>query len=1241
MDESMKNNRVRIILFAIILTFAFGLSLHAQIPTDTRKDALVASGIDGTCRMDSIVLKRYNIFPGWAECGDLLDSAKHYNPNSIVLLYNSGTDNYTTPGVTFGNYYGGVEHNWLRNRCIELGYSPEILYLHFYEDTELSGWSIPGTYSTNFVLADSVSRAPDYLPYYEGNGIGRIIVNYANPITRQLEIEYACMVFDSLSSSMWNDLSDRNSHFDGIYLDNWMHNWGRRQYGSMGRVDSGGRIAETPGSNLVYGTEEFAAWYWEQMKQFSAALRDTLMQGANWTPDGKRKYLAINVGQSWNSDYTNPNLSGGDFVVMEYLYSPIRNPNTSIYGLPGMTTKDSLCALNGASLVYCSRQEIGDDGEYSWGDAVYNNMVSFYALTSGDSYLFQRGGLGAPYTAQYNPNFDSLAWRGCMDYDLGNALGHYTIKQTGTDPTGQSYTVFERDYQKGKVLMRPLDDWGQTFASNTKISVPLTEGYRKLNIDGSLGPVIMNVELQNGAGAVLIPADVGDCTSPPTIPTFYSPSNGQDAGVRPTLCVNNSYPGVCLVGLTYGFQISTTQDMSIMVAEREGVPEGSSITCYTTSIELAPGTYYWRTRAYNGTVYSGWSAVRSFTVAGTADNPPSVPALSSPGGGAEVNTLTPTLTVYNSYDADGDLLTYQFQVSENIGFTSIVAQSSDIAQGTGSSTSWTVPSGLFNSMTYYWRARAYDGSQYSGWSGVRSFFVQVGQDQPPSIPEIYSPENGVNVSNLWPTLVIHNSIDPDGDFVYYQFQVSESSTFTIITAEISNYSQSSSSTTSWTVPVQLHDQTTYWWRVRAFDGVTHSEYCQPSSFFVNTSSPNHPPTAPSANSPGDGDVVYAVSPVIAVNNSYDEDWDHLTYYFEVWDNLRQIMITASPAVAQNSRGTTQWQIDKVLQGAHRYYWRCRASDGNDYSVWMDWIDFIVSSDADDNNPPDPPHAYLPRAGDSVIGVSHELVVFNADDPDGDPLTYEFNICSDSTMSQVVDHADGIAEGAYLMTSYMTQADFDEGGIYYWQARVYDGQDYSSWTEKRDFIHFDIASSAEDIPTPLSPLEGDRLGDIRPQFKISTDESDVGVNFYYEAADNKKFNMPIVSGPIKGESPVTIWIPDIDLKPTAAYYWRVRAEKSGWSEPISFHIDAAIHISPNPYKPFENGDGVIFKNIPEGSDIKILTLNGDIIKEFTDTRESEIQWDVTNDQGRKLASGVYLYYVYSNGAVFSGKLAVIR
>jgi hypothetical protein len=136
-------------------------------------------------------------------------------------------------------------------------------------------------------------------------------------------------------------------------------------------------------------------------------------------------------------------------------------------------------------------------------------------------------------------------------------------------------------------------------------------------------------------------------------------------------------------------------------------------------------------------------------------------------------------------------------------------------------------------------------------------------------------------------------------------------------------------------------------------------------------------------------------------------------------------------------------------------------------------------------------------------------------------------------------------------------------------------------------------------------------------------------------------MPIVSGPVPGENGVTKWIPSENLQSGSGYYWRARAEKSGWCEPVAFNVAANIHVAPNPYRPVKHGEDVVFKNIPDGADIKISTINGDIIREFTDSPGPEVRWDVTNDRGRKLASGVYLYYVITDDATVSGKLAVIR
>jgi hypothetical protein len=1231
----------------LILLLLLILVTISQLSGKTRRDAAYVCGIDGTCLLDRPLIERYDMLMGYTECGSTLDSVKKYNPNSLVLLYTSGTDNYTQPGVTAGNYYGAVEHFWLSNRCIELGYSPEILYLHFYDDSEVSGISVPGTYTTNLTNGDSLSRAFDYPNYYEGNGHGRILVNFAHPVTRQLSIEYACMVFDSLECSMWRHLGDRTEHFDGYYLDNWMYNWGRRGYGAMGDLTSGGRIVETPSANLIYGSDEFADWYWEQMKLFATALRDTLAMGASWTPDGKRKYLAYNTGQSWIDDYADPDIGGADFLNMEFLFNPIKNVNESVvYSLTKTFTHDSLCAANGVTIVYCSREYIADEnaeGLITYSQSIYDNLCWYYAARSDSTYVYMRPGFGNAYGAYLNPGWDSLTWCGAMDYELGSYGPRYYDFDSGTDPKGYHYNVYARQYQNGLVLIRPRGAWGQDFDDATKVTLSLPGGYRYLAPNGTLGGVINSIQLRNGEGAILIPGDMGDCTSPPTVPSLYTPGSGQEVGVRPTLCVYNSDGGDCYAALSYDFQISTTSNMSNIVAERAGVGEGSSTTCYTPSVDLPGGqTYYWRARAFNGSVYSSWSSVRSFMVTGGSSNqPPTSPTLSSPGNGATVSTLTPTLIINNSYDANGDNLTYHFQVSLTSNFSGAVAEAYNVPEGSGSTTSWIVNNALSNSTNYWWRVRAYDGDEYSSFSQVSSFSTNVaGDNVSPTAPTPSSPGNGATVGTLAPTLIINNSYDANGDNLTYHFQVSSTSNFSGAVAEAYNVTEGSGSTTSWVVSNTLNNFTNYWWRVRAYDGDKYSSFSQASNFYTSVTVDNDPPSKPLANQPPSGSTLDTSTPTLVVNNSSDLDGDDLTYFFEVWDEYINNVVSSSPAVPEGSGSTTSWTVDPPLPRGSGYYWRCRSYDGIDYASWMSWSAFYLSGTGD-NNPPFAPVHYLPKEGDTLIGASHVLIVFNASDPDNDDLTYDFRISANSQMTQVVEQKAGVAEGSFLTTSYITRNDLNDGNSYYWQSRAYDGQDWSSWIEPKSFVHYDIAVYAEDIPTPISPQEGEMVMTLHPTFKLQTDETDVGVNFYFEAADNQQFNQPLVSGPVVGERPLTVWSPEQSLRTNSTYYWRARAESSGWSDLISFFVGGDIHITPNPFKPREHGENVVFKNIPDGAKIKIATVTGDIIREFDIISGPDVSWDVTNDEGQSLASGVYLYYVITEDGTASGKLAVIR
>ena len=76
----------------------------------------------------------------------------------------------------------------------------------------------------------------------------------------------------------------------------------------------------------------------------------------------------------------------------------------------------------------------------------------------------------------------------------------------------------------------------------------------------------------------------------------------------------------------------------------------------------------------------------------------------------------------------------------------------------------------------------------------------------------------------------------------------------------------------------------------------------------------------------------------------------------------------------------------------------------------------------------------------------------------------------------------------------------------------------------------------------------------------------------------------------------------------------------------------IVCGPNPFRP------AIHENLtfyPSGFQIRIFTLNGELVKELSDSK-----WDGTGDDHQPVASGVYIYLAEGAGLERTGKIAVI-
>lgn len=92
----------------------------------------------------------------------------------------------------------------------------------------------------------------------------------------------------------------------------------------------------------------------------------------------------------------------------------------------------------------------------------------------------------------------------------------------------------------------------------------------------------------------------------------------------------------------------------------------------------------------------------------------------------------------------------------------------------------------------------------------------------------------------------------------------------------------------------------------------------------------------------------------------------------------------------------------------------------------------------------------------------------------------------------------------------------------------------------------------------------------------------------------------------------------------------------------------VAVVPNPYRARETWDQpgaseLHFINLPGKATIKIYTLSGDLVAELEhdDVTRDFARWDLKNQDGREVASGIYIYRVEAGTFDYQNRFVVIR
>jgi Ca2+-binding RTX toxin-like protein len=408
--------------------------------------------------------------------------------------------------------------------------------------------------------------------------------------------------------------------------------------------------------------------------------------------------------------------------------------------------------------------------------------------------------------------------------------------------------------------------------------------------------------------------------------------------VEPTLIVE-SVPHGASADVRYRFEVFADEGLTELIAAGTVSEAGATTAFDADALSLVNGgvieenqTYIWRAQALlineglspDPLDTSEWRYSR-FVVNAT-DEAPIAPALAFPKSDANVDVVSPTLTVNTAVDPDGDAVTYGFAVyaasawdGSQLDTSSPLANVLGLDAGSTGEVSWQVSVTLVDGSDYYWLASATDQGLATD-SAIGHFTVDS-TNSLPTTPVVNTPLADAEVTSLAAgasaNLSVFNSIDANSDSLSYEFELDTSIAFDSAAKINSGLIVEGATTTTWQ-PIGLIENTHYYWRVRALDTGGTSPW-QVSAFFVNVTDDS--PGTPQVSNPAPGASVLTTQPSLGVIAGIDADSELVSYIFTLYQDEAQAIQLAS-----HTQSTPVWTLDTPLNNDETYYWTAQVQD---------------------------------------------------------------------------------------------------------------------------------------------------------------------------------------------------------------------------------------------------------------------------------------------------------------------------
>lgn len=217
-----------------------------------------------------------------------------------------------------------------------------------------------------------------------------------------------------------------------------------------------------------------------------------------------------------------------------------------------------------------------------------------------------------------------------------------------------------------------------------------------------------------------------------------------------------------------------------------------------------------------------------------------------------------------------------------------------------------------------------------------------------------------------------------------------------------------------------------------------------------------------------------------------------------------------------------------------------------------------------------PRALEPGGGQLIASDRQPLTLLleNASSNGPRPLTYAFEVATDTGFANKVFARDAIAPGDGGRTALRLPDALGSGRSYYWRAKAEDGANSGPFSAAASFNVF--TPVVIDVPTLISPAGNTSASSLHPEFRLRNAgrSGPAGaITYTLELAENDAFANKFAIWEFPEQAGETKFTAAANLLPGRQYFWHVRASDSsavgGWSATEVFRTPVPVVVAPSP------------------------------------------------------------------------------